>query len=725
MTLRTLIFNKISSMFQDSPINNSEKDKLNRGRFVRAVVEEIKAINTLSSFTVGLYGKWGTGKTSLINLFREQLDKDGYFTTYFNPWRFKSEEIIIHELFLKILEGIQSDKKLTSKLKRLGDVLEDYSKYIFFNDAAKNITEAAGKFLRKEKTLEGKKDEINKILGELANPLIIFIDDIDRLDNSEIQQIFKILKLTVDFNNLIYVLAFDEEMVAKSLSEVYGNNQSDGLRFIEKIIQLPLRIPRTSEGERFQYTLDLLEDWIERKKLGAYFEGNKDNIGEFLESYGPLHDLVVKTPRDSKRLINSISFVEACLRDEVNVLDLFFIETIRIFLPQVFDLILEDNFILFSKPSYANTSPNKGRSSNKQATSYIEKLEEYGLIDSVSIIALEFLFPLNDLFHRNVLRDPEDYKLHFQDQRLGVRDYFYRYLEFKLDTTQITDKDFKQILSKINIEKEYSNIKEDIQELCRYSSDNILRRLLLNINHLTNNGKKNVVKLLATEKHFLSGQGLDNVLLQNNIRFPIKVLKEFETGDDVNDTLNFIMRHNENIYYVADFIRHTRRLLKTSEGTSVFEKEINKIENDFIDKILLTDIIQFFNNAQDGKNIVVFGYFEQNNKLRHLKNEILKYLKQDMSNVYTFLKTLINPTYALLTKKKTYTEIKYENFERIEKYIDRKHLIASLKETNMDYADRALYDGRDLSGLSEQEQIAVQYFRYVSKEKQKILLLDS
>jgi len=61
-------------MFQDSPITKSGNDKLNRGRFVNAVVEEIKTIDASRSFTIGMYGKWGTGKTSLINLFREKLN---------------------------------------------------------------------------------------------------------------------------------------------------------------------------------------------------------------------------------------------------------------------------------------------------------------------------------------------------------------------------------------------------------------------------------------------------------------------------------------------------------------------------------------------------------------------------------------------------------------------------------------------------------------------------
>ena len=73
-------------------------------------------------------------------------------------------------------------------------------------------------------TVEQKKNEIEKILQEEKKRIVIFIDDIDRLDKSEIQAIFKLVKLSAGFSYTTYVLAFDQEMVASALNEKYGNN---------------------------------------------------------------------------------------------------------------------------------------------------------------------------------------------------------------------------------------------------------------------------------------------------------------------------------------------------------------------------------------------------------------------------------------------------------------------------------------------------------------------
>jgi len=707
-------------MFQDSPITKSGNDKLNRGRFVNAVVEEIKTIDASRSFTIGMYGKWGTGKTSLINLFREKLNTAEYFTTYFNPWRFKNEEMIIKELFLKILKGIQSDKKLKTKSDKFGELLKSYSKFIFFSDTAKNIAAGLGEILDKTVSLEEEKEKINEILVKLEKPLIIFIDDIDRLDNLEIQQIFKILKLTADFNKLIYVLAFDEEMVAKPLSQIYGNDQTDGLQFIEKIIQLPLRIPRSNDKERFQYTFNLLADWMERKKLEINFEQEK--LNEFLIDYTPLHNLVVKTPRDSKRLINSISFVETCLRDEVNVLDIVFIETIRIFIPKVFHIITEKSRILFSKPSNNSVNPNKGRFSTTQVETFIKEIEDSDLDKTTCEIMMNYLFPLNDIYRRNYLRESDDYKIYFQNQRLGIPDYFYRYLEYKLDDNQMPDKTFKELLIHLETEENYDNLKEQINEISKFSSENVLRRFFLNIDRLNINGKKNIIKILATEKHFLPGKGMKNDLFQHNIRFPMQILKEFDKKEDVGDILNFIMKNNESIYYFADFIRHAKHQLKSIEGNTTSENELEKIENKFVNKILSTDITFFFNEAQSGKNASIFEYFDKNGKLDYLKKEILKYLNKNTDNVFTFLKTLINPKYEPFTGIKTYTKIEDKSFEIVEKYIYRNDLIDALKKINSVFESEKLYKDKNISSLTEYEQIVLQYIEYIKREDLKLLI---
>jgi len=85
-------------MNNDKPITIHNQDALSRQRFIEASVHQIENMDDNSSFIVGLYGKWGIGKTSIVNLIREKLKAEGYFTAYFNPWIFRTEEALLIEL---------------------------------------------------------------------------------------------------------------------------------------------------------------------------------------------------------------------------------------------------------------------------------------------------------------------------------------------------------------------------------------------------------------------------------------------------------------------------------------------------------------------------------------------------------------------------------------------------------------------------------------------------
>ena len=117
-------------MENDKPISQLSEDRLHRKTFVQALSVEISNIKDKDCSVVGLYGKWGSGKTSIIKLLDEELKSKYFFTAYFNPWRYKSEDILLKDLFIKILEGVRSDKKLESKIEELGKLFEDYSQYI-------------------------------------------------------------------------------------------------------------------------------------------------------------------------------------------------------------------------------------------------------------------------------------------------------------------------------------------------------------------------------------------------------------------------------------------------------------------------------------------------------------------------------------------------------------------------------------------------------------------
>src|SRR5690606_34906043 len=96
--------------------------------------------------------------------------------------------------------------------------------------------------------LEELRDQVEEILKNSGRRVVIFIDDIDRLDRAEIQALFKLVRLSAGFSCTTYVLAFDDAIVASSLGERYGRgNVEAGRVFLDKIVQVPLRLPPAEE----------------------------------------------------------------------------------------------------------------------------------------------------------------------------------------------------------------------------------------------------------------------------------------------------------------------------------------------------------------------------------------------------------------------------------------------------------------------------------------------
>ena len=99
-----------------------------------------------------------------------------------------------------------------------------------------------------------------QILTELPYKIIIVVDDIDRLNNTEIRQIFQLVKALADFPNTVYLLAFDKEVILRALAKVQGG---PGLEYLEKVIQVPFEIPPISRAELENLFFSKLDEIIE------------------------------------------------------------------------------------------------------------------------------------------------------------------------------------------------------------------------------------------------------------------------------------------------------------------------------------------------------------------------------------------------------------------------------------------------------------------------------
>jgi predicted KAP-like P-loop ATPase len=187
-----------------------------------------------------------------------------------------------------------------------------------------------------KKTIIQLKEEINRNFRQRKNKLIIVIDDIDRLTKDEISQLFQLIKINADFPNVIYLLAFDREIVENNLTVQDGFSGRD---YLEKIVQVSFNVPYVSPTTIYNLLFKELDAILNNLPNHDHMfdKDHWQDIYHFSVKY------LFKNLRDVKRFVNSLKFNISMLYDnkiiEVNPIDFLAIEAIRIFIPDLYNFI--------------------------------------------------------------------------------------------------------------------------------------------------------------------------------------------------------------------------------------------------------------------------------------------------------------------------------------------------------------------------------------------------
>lgn len=334
----------------NSPINTYDEDLFNFKHYA----EKVKRIIQLNSsntdpLTIGIYGKWGEGKTSFLNLLKYKIDhfnkekNDKEYLIYdFNPWRYSTEEEMLYDFFDGISKIFYIKKENSEQ--QVGKWISKYSKYlkaikisatvgipkilnskIEFN--ADKIFEALGEDLSGEEiSLDFFKDKVNEAINNTNFKVVIFVDDLDRLDKNEIYTILKLIKLNASFDNFIFITSLDSEYVAKAIKDRYGDNDEDGKFFLEKIINIPIHLPKIEE-EDLQYFFETKFNQIIKYLEPKDFKKKQDELKEVIEAFTASR---FNSPREIIRVLNGFFIGAFGFEDEVNLKDLFWIEWIKV-----------------------------------------------------------------------------------------------------------------------------------------------------------------------------------------------------------------------------------------------------------------------------------------------------------------------------------------------------------------------------------------------------------
>ena len=322
----------------DNPIKTEADDLLNREPAAIRIAQKIDHFSSngsSESFVVGIEGDWGSGKTSLINMVLENLQSPNFLIIKFNPWNFSDQNGLITDFFNSITHALKQTEK--EKGKEAAEKIRNYSSKLLKRSElaiAPEISFLGVKFklgttykIGGDNTLEKQKENIDNLLREINKRILIVIDDIDRLDSQETRLVLKLVKMTANFANTIFLLAYDRGKVAEMISD----KGIPGEEFLKKIVQLSFPLPRVDQQDLFnilfseieEIICDLNEDLWDQERWKDIFESG-------LRKFFP-------TVRDIKRYINSLRLdLEIVGKEEVNPVDFLAIEAIRVFAPDVY-----------------------------------------------------------------------------------------------------------------------------------------------------------------------------------------------------------------------------------------------------------------------------------------------------------------------------------------------------------------------------------------------------
>lgn len=240
--------------------------KLGREKYANILTDIVK--NYQDGFVLAINSEWGTGKTTFVKMWQQQLQNNNLQTLYFNAWESDFEEnplvAIIAEF--KNLVGKKTNAKFKSVVQKGAVILKNVTPAIVKSiaeshaitktvaDIAENLTKGATEILEDElKNYNKKKQGISnfkKALEDFVNaidglkPIVFIIDELDRCRPNYAVLLLEQIKHLFSVPNIVFVLAIDKEQLGHAVRGVYGSEKLNAEEYLRRFIDLEYSIPR-------------------------------------------------------------------------------------------------------------------------------------------------------------------------------------------------------------------------------------------------------------------------------------------------------------------------------------------------------------------------------------------------------------------------------------------------------------------------------------------------
>ena len=538
----SILKDSIHDFSDDIPITLPAQDELGVNPLAKSIALRIRSLQNPTGSVIAVYGPWGSGKSSTVHLILHYLKEwpdtereQSPTIVEFKSWSYRTEDGVVSGFFQELYSGLKPTlsrswrarmafKRIeldASNSNSVPSVIESIKNTISGNIFGllllsilyaviyllPKLVMAIYRFMfgaQNGHKVESRHDILNAALEDCEKPLLLVIDDIDRLSPEEALVIFRIIKSVGRLRNVIYLLSYDRVRVERLVKKKYP---SEGIHYLEKIVQVGFDIPQPDRGKLVKML---------KSNLNRLFDDAANAMT--IRSDSVLQKMVfpeIRTPRDVHRLTNMLTITFPAIREKVNVADFLAVESLCLFHPSIYHAIRTHRYLLTGARKYAQMAYDEAEADNYRNAIIGDTLE--GDDKERIQVGLTEIFPILNKIWNN---GNYSYKINWESEhRVCTDSSFDIYFGLFSGTHTVTQATIRDIAKNAS---NSSYIKDVFQR---------------SINIIENDGRTRVSIILDELGHY--GDLFDPGYEEAIVRTLFSVADDFEViGDEIQGTLS-------------------------------------------------------------------------------------------------------------------------------------------------------------------------------------------